>query len=169
MPDSSPEEDTGVATATDPSEGPVDPTAPDFPSDTPIHAPAGSAEDLEPSSVDPLLRLSVQHPAEGIRVVTVDGELDMVTAPLLDRYLDDQLATAPAHLILNLQGVTFMGSSGINSLLRADGLTHLSTRTQLHLAGLTSQAVARPLEITGLLERFDTYPTVTQALGALTG
>lgn len=157
-----------MVTATDPSEGPVDPAVPDSPSDTPVHAPHGSAEDPEPGTTDPLLRLSVQHPAEGIRVVTVDGELDMITAPLLNSYLEDQLVTAPAHLIVDLQPVTFMGSSGINCLLRANELTHHDSCTQLHLAGLTSRAVARPLEITGLLERFDTYPTVTDALGALT-
>ncbi len=39
---------------------------------------------------------------------------------------------------------------------------------QLHLTGLVTRAVARSLRTTGLLDRSDTYPTVT-ALIALTG
>jgi hypothetical protein len=40
---------------------------------------------------------------------------------------------------------------------------------QLHIAGMVTRAVVRPLEVTGLLERFDTYPTLADALNALIG
>jgi anti-sigma B factor antagonist len=143
--------------------------APGAPADPAFLAGPSGVEDPGSATVDPLLQLSTQHPAGGICVVTVGGELDMLTAPLLETYITDQLATAPAHLILDLQAVTFLGSSGINSLLRAHALTSHTTRTQLHLAGLATRVVARPLEITGLIERFDTYPTITHALAALTG
>lgn len=43
----------------------------------------GPADDPALCTSDQLLRLTVQHPAVGVCVVAVDGELDMLTAPLL--------------------------------------------------------------------------------------
>lgn len=125
------------------------------------------ADDPSLCTSDPLLGLTVEHPAVGVCVVTVDGELDMVTAPLLEACLSEQLATDPTHLILNLQPVRFMASNGLNCLLHAHELAQ-TTGAQLHLAGLVTRAVARPLQITQLLELFNTYPTLSHALTALT-
>ena len=55
---------------------------------------------------------------------------------------------------------------GLTSLLRARELTE-TTDIQLHLAGLATRVVARALHVTELLECFDTYPTLTDALTAL--
>jgi anti-sigma B factor antagonist len=119
------------------------------------------------SGAEPLLGLTVKQPAVGVCVVTVDGELDMVTAPLLEACLREQLATGPTHLILDLQPVAFMASNGLNCLILIHELAQ-STGVQLHLAGLVTRAVARPLQVTQLLEVFNTYPTLAQALTALT-
>jgi len=127
--------------------------------DTPDH--------LIPLGIDHLVGLTVQHAAVGVCVVTVDGELDMVTAPLLEACLREQLATGPTHLVLDLQPVRFMASNGLNCLLRIHELAQ-TTGVQLHLAGLVTRAVARPLQVTQLLEVFNTYPTLSHALTALT-
>lgn len=119
------------------------------------------------SASEPLVGLTVQHPAVGVCVVTVDGELDMVTAPLLEACLREQLATGPAHLVLDLQPVRFMASNGLNCLLGIHELAQ-TAGVQLHLAGLVTRAVARPLQVTQLLEVFNTYPTLSHALTALT-
>lgn len=96
--------------------------------------------------------------------------MDTLTAPLLDACLREQLAGVPAHLIVDLQPVRFLGSAGLSCLLRARELAQQTTEVHLHLAGLVTRVVARPLDVTGLLERFDnTYPSVTDALTALTG
>jgi hypothetical protein len=65
------------------------------------------------------LGLRVQHPAVGVCVVVVVGELDLLTAPLLDACVREQLAAAPTNLILDLQAVRFLGASGLSCLLRA--------------------------------------------------
>ncbi len=114
-----------------------------------------------------VLGLTVQHPTVGVCVVAMAGELDMLTAPLLDACLRQQFATAPAHLILDLEALRFLGSTGLTSLLGARELAHQTTQTQLHLAGLATRVVARALQITQLQDRFDTYPTLTHALAAL--
>lgn len=113
-----------------------------------------------------LLELTVERPAIGVCVVTVDGELDMLTASALEACLREQLSTNPSHLVVDLQGVSFLDSKGLNCLLQAHEATQ-TTNTQLHLAGLVTRTVARPLQVTQLLELFTTYPTITQALAAL--
>lgn len=116
---------------------------------------------------DDLLELTVQHPSAGICVVTVDGELDMLTTPLLDTCLREQLAVAPAHLVLDLAPVRFFSSTPLNCLLLVRELVGQLPGTQLHLAGVAARVVARPLQVTGLMELFDAYPTLADALAAL--
>jgi anti-sigma B factor antagonist len=106
----------------------------------------------------------VQHPAVGVCVVAVAGELDLLTAPLLDACVREQLAAAPTNLILDLQAVRFLGASGLSCLLRAREGVQQTTGVRLHLAGLVTRAVARSLEVTGLREQFDTYPCLIDAL-----
>jgi anti-sigma B factor antagonist len=110
------------------------------------------------------LGLRVQHPAVGVCVVAVAGELDLLTAPLLDACVREQLAAAPTNLILDLQAVRFLGASGLSCLLRAREGVQQTTGVRLHLAGLVTRAVARSLEVTGLREQFDTYPCLIDAL-----
>ncbi|MGH3694047.1 MAG: STAS domain-containing protein [Pseudonocardiaceae bacterium] len=146
------------------------PAAHDHTTDLPHPAAAtddGPADDPALCTSDPLLGLTVEHPAVEVRVVTVDGELDMITAPLLEACLRKQLATDPTHLILDLQPVRFMSSSGLNCLVLAHELAQ-TTGVQLHLAGLVTGAVTRPLEVSQLLELFNTYPTLSHALTVLT-
>jgi len=49
-------------------------------------------------------------------VLRVEGRLDVKTAPLL-RSSGAEVAAEGRNLILNLSGVTFMGSSGLGALL----------------------------------------------------
>lgn len=100
-------------------------------------------------------------------MVVVDGELDALTTPLLNTCICEQLATSPPHLVLDLQLVRFLGCTGLTCLLNARELAHQTTGAQLHLAGLATRAVARPLQVTELLKLFDTHPTLTDALTKL--
>ncbi len=127
----------------------------------------GLTEERVLATPEQVLGLTVQHPSVGVCVVTMDGELDMLTAPLLEACLRQQFAAAPAHLILDLEALRFLGSNGLTCLLWAREFAHHSTGTQLHLAGLATRVVARALQITQLQDQFDTYPTLPHALAAL--
>jgi anti-sigma B factor antagonist len=112
-----------------------------------------------------LLQLTVQHyPAVGICVVVVNGELDTLTAPLLEEHVRSQLLAAPAHLVLDLEPVRFLGAGGLSCLLRVRELTRRTAGSQLHLAGLITRPVSRALHINGLRELFDTHPTLIHAV-----
>jgi anti-sigma B factor antagonist len=159
-----------VVTAKDPpSEHAEPPAADDHSTDltgTAALAAAGLSKDPANNAASELLSLTVEHPANGVCVITVDGELDMFTAPLLEACLREQLCTNPRHLIVDLQPVCFLASHGLNCLLQARENAR-TTATQLYLAGLVTHAVARPLQVSQLLELFNTYPTLTHALTAI--
>jgi anti-sigma B factor antagonist len=56
--------------------------------------------------------------AEGV-VLTLVGELDLATAPELERCLQEILAEAPRRLLLDLDELTFVDSAGVTVLIRA--------------------------------------------------
>lgn len=114
------------------------------------------------------LGLMLHHPIARVCVIAVNAELDMLTAPLLGTCVRHLLVTTPAHLILDLQSLRFLGVSGLTHLLYVQELAQQTSGFRLHLTGLVNRAVARPLEVTGLRKIFDTYPTLADALAALT-
>ncbi|MEU6543215.1 STAS domain-containing protein [Streptomyces sp. NPDC046859] len=109
-------------------------------------------------------QLSIGHTAiDGIRVVTVRGEIDHGVKDMLSEALRPCDGVAP-RTVVDLSGVTFMDSSGINVFVAA----HQAARDDqgwLRIAG-AQESVLRLLEIVGLDEVIDCHPTVDEALTA---
>lgn len=118
-----------MVTANDPRGEPADATATDDPIDSAdLTVWPDSGESVRDGSVcagTDLLGLLVQRPAMGVCVLSVTGELDALSAPLLGNCLQT-IATCPAHLIVDLLMVRFLGSSGLNCLLDARELVQRS-------------------------------------------
>ncbi|GAA1574741.1 hypothetical protein GCM10009827_115750 [Dactylosporangium maewongense] len=92
----------------------------------------------------------VSPAGDGAVLVTATGELDMTSAPTLIESLRDAIrAYAPSRVDLDLTGVPFMDSTGIQVLVAAQA----DIDGELRIIG-TSPAVHRLLELTGLLETF---------------
>jgi anti-sigma B factor antagonist len=88
--------------------------------------------------------------ADGTVTVTATGELDMTSAPELIKVLRDAIRRyAPSRVDLDLTGVPFMDSTGIQVLVAANS----DVEGGLRITG-TSPAVHRLLQLTGLLEEF---------------
>ena len=64
-----------------------------------------------------LFTITVSHPAPGVTVVAVGGEIDIASSPELSRRLDAVDAAGPFHVVVDLSGLTFVDSSGIRSLV----------------------------------------------------
>jgi len=82
-------------------------------------------------------------------IVAVRGEIDIATSPALD---DAVAGISSGDIVIDLAGVTFMGSSGLASLLRA-------ARRAEEIGGALSlrapsKAVCDLLTMTHLVERF---------------
>ncbi|HWE91814.1 MAG TPA: anti-sigma factor antagonist [Pseudonocardiaceae bacterium] len=101
---------------------------------------------------------------DGVTVVAVSGELDMLTAPTLKSSLTEQVDDAPA-VVVDLNGVTFLGSAGLATLV---GALHQAERRAVPLfLSATSHSVLRPLIATGLSEIFPVYPSPEEAVRAI--
>lgn len=96
-------------------------------------------------------------------VVTVEGEVDALTAPELAAVVTAQLAAA-ALVVIDLDGVRFLGSAGLSVLVQAN---ELATREDRHLRLVChSRMVNRILDATGLRDQFNFADTVSEALNA---
>ncbi len=102
----------------------------------------------------------VEHGLDA-RVVTMTGVVDTLTAPQLANFLAAQLVDARL-LVLDLDGVQFMGSAGLSVLVEATDLATRQDRT-LRLV-CNSPSVNRAMEVTGLRENFLFADTVPDAL-----
>lgn len=95
-------------------------------------------------------------------VITVRGEVDLVTTPLLrDRLLAHLHHTAP-QMIVDLTRVGFLGAAGLTALLTARE-TAIATGIKMCVVAHT-RPVLLPLAIAGLDGVFDIYPDLAQAL-----
>jgi anti-sigma B factor antagonist len=89
------------------------------------------------------------RPGSNVTTVAVAGELDLSTAPELERWLDRaQVDGRP--LVLDLRGVSFMDSSGLRVILAADARARSSGRRLVLVAGPVG--VQRVFQLT-LLDR----------------
>jgi anti-anti-sigma factor len=67
----------------------------------------------------PVFSVERHDEAERLHLV-VQGELDMETGPRLQDEIERAHAAAPAVLVLDLRGVTFFDSTGLQIVLDAD-------------------------------------------------
>ncbi|WP_035803625.1 STAS domain-containing protein [Kitasatospora mediocidica] len=100
-----------------------------------------------------------------LAVVSVTGELDADSGPLLHVHLANQLAHGRRHLIVDLRGVPFMDSSGLNVIIRAMRETTLAGGS-LALAAPTP-AVNQLFRLTGINLTHPVHADVESAIAAL--
>ncbi|ODU12192.1 MAG: hypothetical protein ABT15_27575 [Pseudonocardia sp. SCN 73-27] len=109
------------------------------------------------------MTVSVVRPEPGTVVVTVGGEVDMLTSPQLRSALVDHIGDDSVELVVvDLDGVTFLGTSGLAALIEVREAAH-AAGVGLRLA-CTGRRVLRPLSIAGLLPMFDIHDSVDAAL-----
>jgi anti-sigma B factor antagonist len=61
---------------------------------------------------------AVASRSNGTAVVAVRGEVDLYTAPRLWEAIDAAMAGTPRELVIDLSGVTFLDSTGLNVLVQ---------------------------------------------------
>jgi anti-sigma B factor antagonist len=107
---------------------------------------------------------------DGIRAITVHGELDMSTAPELERKLEEALADEEASVMLDLSACEFIDSTGIALIVRAwqrlDRNAGGEGKGQLVLCCINHQ-VRRLLKITGVESSISLHEQPQAALSEL--
>lgn len=97
----------------------------------------------------------------GWTVVTVTGEIDVYTAPRLREELIDVIADGCRRLVVDMNAVTFIDSTGLGVLVGA--LKRMRTVSgEMHVVA-GHEPVLRTMRVTGLHRVFGTYETVADA------
>jgi anti-anti-sigma factor len=117
-----------------------------------LASPIAMAEPTRPDALAPTgLEISTASAADAT-VLALSGELDIASAPALERALDEFGASIPRRLVIDLTDVTFMDSTGLRALLLARQRTEDVDHELVLRPG--PRQVQRVFELSGTLERF---------------
>jgi anti-sigma B factor antagonist len=107
---------------------------------------------------------------DGVCVIAVRGELDLSTAPDLERPLEDAVSSEDASVLIDLTQCEFIDSTGIALIVRAwQRLDRAGGGNGRVVICSDNDQVRRVLEITGLELSIPIHSTREQALAALRG
>jgi len=101
---------------------------------------------------------------DGIEVVTVEGEIDIYTAPRLRELLIDLAGQGSYQLVIDLDKVGFLDSTGLGVL--AGGLKRVRPHDGSLDLVCTQKRILNIFKITGLTKTFGIYQSVDQAIAA---
>ncbi|HEX5713336.1 MAG TPA: STAS domain-containing protein [Solirubrobacterales bacterium] len=106
---------------------------------------------------------------DGIRVIAVRGELDLSTAPGLERPLEQAVSPGDASVLIDLTECEFIDSTGIAMIVRA--WQRLDGNGSGHRVVICSNndQVRRVLEVTGLELSIPIHASRDEALALLRG
>lgn len=93
-------------------------------------------------------------------VVSLEGELDMANAPLLQSAIESDRLAAAKTVVLDLQQLTFLDSTGLRIILAARELCW--RRGQEFAVTPGSQQVQRLLSVTGVGEHLRTIASADE-------
>jgi stage II sporulation protein AA (anti-sigma F factor antagonist) len=94
------------------------------------------------------VNLELKH---AVLLIRLDGELDHHTADLLRTQVDDYLReNKVSHIVLNLEGLSFMDSSGLGVILGR--YKQIKSQNGEMVVCAISQAVRRLFEMSGLFK-----------------
>ena len=111
------------------------------------------------------MELSISSDARGeVTVVHVGGEIDVYTAPVLRERLDEHISAGRHHLVVDLEDVSFMDSTGLGVLVGRLKLVRAHNGT-LRLV-CSSERILKVFSITGLDKVFQIFATLDDALVA---
>ena len=99
------------------------------------------------------LQIEVAREADRV-VLSLDGELDMASAPLLQSALEDAHLAAPEMVVLDLRRLQFVDSTGLRIILAARN--RCRERGQELAVTRGSEQVERLLSVTGLSDHLQT-------------
>jgi len=95
-------------------------------------------------------------------VLSVEGEIDMFTAPKLREALVGLVDSGSYRIVVDLQGVTFMDSTGLGTLV--GGLKRVKEHDGALSLVCSSRPVMRVLTITGLNNVFPIHGSIDDAV-----
>ncbi len=128
-----------------------------------VRPPTDGGEDPQAGdALEETLEISSAYERSDALVVTVAGEVDIATSPQLRDELLGLLAARPRVLVISLEQVSFLDSTGLSALVAIHRRAH-AYGVQVRLTS-PARGPGKALHITGLDEAFAIYPTIATAL-----
>jgi anti-sigma B factor antagonist len=111
-----------------------------------------------------VVQISLEQHAPAVTVAHVTGEIDLASADTFREGVAQRLESGEGF-VLDLDGVTFIGSLGFSVLVETHQETSRRNIRWAIVAG--SGPIQRPLQITGLEQVLPIYSSLPEALAAL--
>ena len=128
---------------------------------TQMKVPTRSARHVTPGASQRFV-VATEQLDGGVPVVSVIGEVDLATAPVLERTLRDAAEAQTGEVIVDLTCCSFLDSKGLTALLATRKRLAHSDRS-LGLV-LSNPNVLKIFEITGFDQIFEIYPSLGAAV-----
>jgi anti-anti-sigma factor len=106
---------------------------------------------------------------QGVRTISVRGELDLSTAPDLEAPLEAALENDEGSVLIDLSECEFIDSTGIALIVRAWQRLESGENGRALVICSHNEQVRRVLEITGLELSIPVHATRDEALAAIRG
>jgi len=104
---------------------------------------------------------------QGVRTISVRGELDLSTAPELEGPLEETLERGEGSILIDLSQCEFIDSTGIALIVRAWQRLDSNKNGRGLVICTHNEQVRRVLEITGLELSIPVHQTKDEALAAI--
>lgn len=100
-----------------------------------------------------------------VDLIEVSGRIDGASAPKLDAALKAITDAERFRIVVDLSGVSYIGSAGLRTLVSYLKTCKRWNRGNLRLTGLASQ-VTEVFDMAGLVPLFDIYDDAVEAVGS---
>ncbi|MBI4733908.1 MAG: STAS domain-containing protein [Rubrobacteridae bacterium] len=104
---------------------------------------------------------------DGVGVLMLEGEVDVYTAPKLKSRMIDFVDEGKYKIVIDLQKVEFMDSSGLGVLV--GGLKRVKSHDGSIALVCTHENILKIFRITGLVKVFPIYSTDEEAIANIKG
>jgi len=98
---------------------------------------------------------------DGLTVITVEGEIDVYTAPKLREKLIDLVNKGKFHLLVDMEKVEFLDSTGLGVLV--GGLKRVRAHDGSLELVCTQERILKIFRITGLTKVFGIHDSIAEA------
>jgi anti-anti-sigma factor len=124
-----------------------------------------SPSDASRAAAGQPLNITVSDIAPNVILCVLNGEIDLATAPRMQQKLTEAISIVPAHLVIDVSDVEFLGSAGLRALIELDAAQQ-AVGHRLAVIVDHNKAVTRPLRITGLDQVLDLHTELETAVRA---
>ena len=106
---------------------------------------------------------------DGVRIITIEGELDIATSPQVRELLDGAAKDVERPLVVDLTECEFIDSSGVRAVLLSREAQNSDDGTEHLAVAAASEQILRILSVMGIDRVIPIRPTLEEATSAISG